>query len=123
LLPAPRQPDDLDCLLERVHGLLRGPSRSAHRSDPVPERASAEPELEPALTEDVDRRCGVGQRRRKPERQIRDIGHELDRVRAPCDVGEQRERVEEAALVGVVLDAEEIEPQLLGCAGALNRPS
>ena len=108
-LPAPREPDDLDRLCEGVDRLLRGTARSAHRLDPIPEGTRAETQLEAAVREDVDRGGCLGQNRRRPQRQVGHVGHEAHPLRARCDVGEELERVEEAPLVGVILDPDQVE--------------
>ena len=110
----PERPHQPDRLLQRRDALPRPPPRPAHRLDRVPEGAGAEPELDPAAAQQVERGRRPGQHRRRAQRQVDDVGRQPDPVGAGGDVGEQRPGVEEARLVGVVLVADQVEPGLLG---------
>ena len=108
-----RGPDDVDRLLERGSALTGLAPRPAHPGDRVPEVAGADPELEPAAAHHVER-CGcLREHRRRPHRQARDVGEEAQPGRASEQVRDEGERVEEAPLVRVILDADEVEPGAL----------
>jgi hypothetical protein len=55
------------------------------------------------------------------QRQIRDVGSELDPLGPRRDEREQAERVEEAALVRVILDPDEVEAKFFSGDGAVGR--
>ena len=88
--------------------------RPAPRADPLPERARAEPELDPPAAQPVERGGGLGQQRRVAQRQVGDVREQPHALGAPGEVGEQRPGVEVAALVRVVLDADQVEPEPVG---------
>jgi hypothetical protein len=111
---APERADDVDRLVERVDALAGRPPRPAHALDPVPERAGAKAEVHAPLAEDVDARGGLRDRHGQAQRQVRDVGREVDPVRLRRDRRQQRERVEEAALVRVVLERDEVQALALG---------
>ena len=66
------------------------------------------------LAEDVDARRGLGEHHGQPQRQVGDVRREVDLVGLRRDHREQRERVEEAPLVGVVLERDDVEVLALG---------
>jgi hypothetical protein len=90
---------------------------AAHRADRLPKRARAEAELEAPAREHVERGRLLGDHRRAAERQVGDVGEEADPLGAGEQVGDQRPSVEEAPLVWVVLDADQVEPELVRPAG------
>ena len=112
-LAGPPRPHQLDRLREGVDRLTGLARRPAHRGDVLPEGARSKAELEPAGAQEVDRGGGLGDHRRRPQRQVGHVRRQADAPRAGGEVGEERESVEEAALVGVVLDCNEVEPHLL----------
>ena len=70
--------------------------------------AGADAELEAAAAQQVERRRRLGEHGRRPQRQVADVGEDAHRCRLREDRGEQRQRVEVARLVGMVLDAEQV---------------
>ena len=90
------------------------PLRPAHRDDRLPERPGAQAELHPAAAEDVEARDALGEHQRVAEREVRHVEREADARRRRRGDGEERPRVEEAALVGVVLEGDEVEPGRVG---------
>jgi hypothetical protein len=81
------------------------------------EAAGAEAELEPAAAEQVEAGGGLGQHRRRPQRQVGDVGEDADPLGGGGDHGQQRPGVDEPTLVGVVLDADPVQPQPLDLLG------
>jgi hypothetical protein len=120
VLAAPREADDLDRLRERLERLPGTALRAAHRGDALPEGACAEPELEAPAGEPVERSRRLGDHGGQPERQVGHVGEDAD----PLRLGEQRRHqhpgLQEAALVGMILDAEKVEPGPVG--GTDERP-
>ena len=119
----PDRPDDLDRLRGRLDRLTRGPPLAAHRHDRVPERARSEPELEPAAAEQVEARRRPGQDRRRAEREIRHVRGDRDLHGLRGDVRHQRPGVEERRLVRMVLEGDQIQPELLAQLGELDHPT
>ena len=70
--------DDLDALVEAVHALLQRRQRDAVRVALLLVPARAEPDLEPALGDDVDGRGHVGQHRRMAVDHARDLAADPD---------------------------------------------
>ena len=66
------------------------------------------------LAEDVDARRRLREHHGQPQRQVRDVRREEDAVGLRRDHREQRERVEEAALVRMVLERDDVEVLALG---------
>jgi hypothetical protein len=83
-------------------------------NDCVPESARTQSQLHPPPTQYVEGRCRLGQHGRWSEGQVGDVGDQLDSLRACRGVGEQRPRIEEPPLVGVVLEGDEIQPGFVG---------
>ena len=113
-LAGPDAADDLDRLDQRVDRLRPRPHRPAPGADALPERARAEPELDPAAAQPVERGRGLREHARVAQRQVGDVGEEAHALGAPGEVGDQRPGVEVAALVRVVLDADEVEAEPVG---------
>ena len=116
-LATPEGSDHPDRLLERREGLAARADGPAHRADRLPESARSKTELEAPARERVERRCLLCDDRGAPERQVRDVREDADPVRAREEVGAQRPGVEEAPLVGVVLNPDQAEPELVRAAG------
>jgi hypothetical protein len=110
----PEQPDHLDRLLERLHRLARRSPRATEVGDHVGEGARPQGELEAAAAEDVERRGRPRHHRGRAQRQVGDVGEERDPARLGEQGREQRPGVEEVALVGVILDPDQVEPGLVG---------
>jgi hypothetical protein len=110
----PERPHDRDRLLERVHRLLRRPAGAAHRLDRIPERSSPDAELDSPVAQHVERSRRLGDDRRQAQREVEHVRHQADLLGPSGEIGEQRPGVEEAALVGMVLDRDVIEPGLVG---------
>jgi hypothetical protein len=81
----------------------------------VGDSTRAQAELKAAAAHHVERRGGLRHHGGRPQRQVRHVDEEGN---ALC-LGEQRRYqrpgVEEAPLVGVILDADEVERGLVGC--------
>ena len=92
-------------------GERRGPPHAsiASQNAPAPRPSSTRPPL--SRSSDA---ADLASTRRVAQRQVRDVGEEADALGPAGEVGEQRPRVEEAALVRVVLDADEVEPEAVG---------
>src|SRR5579864_7121914 len=118
---APEQADDLDRLLEGADRLARSPNRSAIRLDPFPEPSGTHPELEPATAQHVERRGGLGQHGGRPKRKVGDVRKDRDAFGPHRDRYQKRPRVEEAALIGMVLDSDDVEAELVGEHGGFQR--
>jgi hypothetical protein len=56
----------------------------------------------------------LGHHPRRPQRQVRHVGEDRDAVSLGQDERHQRPRVEEAALVRVVLDPDQVEARFVG---------
>ena len=80
----------------------------------------AEAELDAAAAEDVQARDAAREHGRRAQREVGDVRREADRRRARRDDRQQRPRVEEARLVGVVLEGDEVEAGDLGELGELD---
>jgi hypothetical protein len=121
-LAGPHQSEHLDRLLQCVDGLARAAARTAHPGDLVEEATSAEAELEAAAAQYVHGRARLADHRGSAQRQVRDVGKERDPAGLGQQGGDQREGVQEASLVGVILDADELEPALVGHSHQLAAP-
>ena len=82
---------------------------------PLPRPSSKRPPLSTSIEAAALAIIGWG-----AERQVGHVGRQPDALGARRQVGEQREGVEKAALVGVVLDPDQVEPGLLGGDGLLD---
>jgi hypothetical protein len=112
-LTRPERAQDRDRLLERVNRLLRCSSWTAHRLDRFPEGPGADPELDPSAAQQVQRRGRLGDDRRQTQGQVEDVGDEAHPLGPSRDKGQERPGVEEAALVGMILDRYVVEPGLV----------
>jgi hypothetical protein len=113
VLAAPEKPDHLDRLLEGGNGLPRSPGRAAVRMHRGREASGAKAELEPSTAEQIDRGRLLRQQRRRMELHVRDIGEHRDALGPRGHRGEQGHGVVKATLIGMVLDAGDVEPQLV----------
>ena len=116
---APALPQDLHRLLKRLDALTRGELGGAHGVGRLEIAAGAEARLEPAAAEHVERRCGLRKYRRRPQREVAHRQEHADPLCPGEDHAEQRERIQMPPLVGVVLDPEQVIPELIGQAGCL----
>jgi hypothetical protein len=69
---------------------------------------SAQAELEAAAAQQVERRGRLGHDRRRAQRQVGDVREERDPTSLGQQRGDQRKGVEEAALVRMILDPDEL---------------
>jgi hypothetical protein len=115
-LVRPHQADDL---LDGVHGLPGASALGAQAGDPGREGAAAEAELEPAAADRIERRCRPREHGRRAQRQVGDVGDEADPAGLGHQGRDQRERVEEVVLVGVILDRDQPEAARVGRPGEL----
>jgi hypothetical protein len=118
-LVRPHQTDDLDRLLDRVDGFPGAAPLGAQAGDLGREAAAAQAELEPAAADHVERRCRPRQHGGRAQRQVGDVGDEADPAGLRHQGCDQRERVEEVVLVGVVLDGDQPEAARVGRPGEL----
>ena len=92
-------------------GVSRGPPIATIASQNAP---GAEPELDPAAAEDVEAGGAAGEHDRRAQRQVGDVGRDADVGGRRRDDRQQRPGVEEARLVRVVLEADEVQPGDVG---------
>ena len=118
-LAAPHQLDDVNRLLKGLHRFAWRSNRSTHCLDGVPKATGAQAQLEAAATQQVERSCGFRQYRRRTERKVCDIRKDGDPLRAHRNRGQQRPRVVEPTLVGMILDADQVEAEIVGLHGEL----
>lgn len=110
----PDAADDVDGLVESRDGLPRRAPRRPHRGDRIPEGSRAEAERDPSAAQQVETRDGSREDGRLAQRQVEHVsrdGHPFGGCGHPR---QQRPRVEERGLVGVVLKGDEVETELLG---------
>src|SRR5207253_5271754 len=112
VLATPQEAYDLDRFLQRGHGFAGRAQRSVVGLDPIPETARAKAELEPAAAQDVERGGGFGEHGRWAQRDVGHVGEDGDPLSAHGNRCEQSPRVVEAALVGVILDPDQVEAEL-----------
>ena len=84
--------------------------------------AGADAELEAAAAQQVERRRRLGEHGRRPERQVADIREDAHGRRPGEDRREQRQRVEVARLVGMVLNGEQVVAEAVDEARRLQHP-
>jgi hypothetical protein len=116
-LAAPHEADYLDRLLERVHRFAARQHRAADRFDGVEASARAEPELDTPTRDEVERRRGLAENRGRAEREVGNVRKDVNLFGAHGHRREQRPRVDEPALVRVVLNTDQLETQLIGQRG------
>lgn len=105
--------DHVDGLLEGVDRLARRAPWTADRPDRVPEATRTEAELNPSARQQIGGSGLLGDDRRAAQRQVGHIGKEPDPLGSCGQPRDQRERVEEAPLVRMVLDADQVETELI----------
>ena len=115
----PHPAQDRDGLDQRVHGLLRRTPRASGAGDRIPERSGPQAELDPSLGDQIQARRGLGQHDRRPQRQAGDVRGQPDRPGAAADGRQQGPGVQEAPLVGMVLDRHQVQAEGLGQLGEL----
>src|SRR5438105_12291306 len=81
--------------------------------DPIPETARAKAELEPADDKDVERGGCFGEHGWWAQLDVGHVGEDGDPLSAHGNRCEQSPRVVEAALVGVILDPDQVEAKLV----------
>jgi hypothetical protein len=109
----PRLAQDIDRLLEGLDALAGRTARAAHRGDGVPEPARADADADAPAGEQVETGGGARGDGRLPQRKVQHVRREADAIGRSGDIREERPRVEEGGLVGVVLERHQIEPRLL----------
>jgi hypothetical protein len=77
-LAAPHLADHLDRLGERRERLGGAAAWATVRRGRVREAAGAQPQLHPTAAEHVQARGGLGQHRRRAQRQVGDVGKDAD---------------------------------------------
>jgi hypothetical protein len=113
----PHETHQLDGLLQSVDSFCRVANRPSHGLDCFWETAGPEPELDPASADHIQTRRGLGEHGGRAQLQIGHIRHEVDHSGQGDECRHQGPGVEEAALVGMILDPDELQ------AGTLDRPS
>jgi hypothetical protein len=81
---------------------------------PSQKRARAEPELDAPAREPVERCGGLRQEGGRAQREVGHVGEQADALRPAGDEGQERPCVQEAPLIRVVLDADEVQSHALG---------
>jgi hypothetical protein len=117
LARVPHAADDLDRLAQRRDPLAGRELRAAHALDRVPEAAGPQAQREAAARQQVQRGGGARQDGGLSQWQVQDVARDRDAGCGRRDPAEQRPRVVESRLVGVVLERDEVEPRLLGQLG------
>ena len=105
---------DGDGFFESADGFCRCTLYAAVGDNAFPEAPGAKPNFYTAIGEDVEGGRGFGQWSGRPERQVEDVGHEPYMLCAGAEEGEQCPGVEEAGVVGVILDANKIQVCAIG---------
>ena len=82
-----------------------------------PDPSSADTELEPAAGQQVEARGGAGEHGRGTQREVEHVAGDVDALRSRGDVAEERPCVEEAWLVGVVLEGDDVQSRCFGLQG------
>ena len=117
----PDAADQVDRLGQCVDGLARAQAPTAHGLDGIPECTGAQPQIEASVAQQVERRRGAGDHRRRPQRQIEHVRRELDLRRHRGHVREQRPRVVESGLIRMVLEGDQVVAELLAQQGEGDR--
>jgi hypothetical protein len=112
-LSAPEEADDGQGFLQGLHRLGAPAPRTAHPLYRIPEAPGAEAELEAPSAGQIHRGGRLGDHGRRTEGEVGHVGKEPDPAGMGDEQGEQGEGVQKATLVGMILDAEIVEPHLL----------
>ena len=110
----PRGADDVDGLGERIDRLARGEPRAADGRDGIPERAGSKPQLDASPAEDVEACDAAREHDRRSQRDVRDVRGDPHVGRLRGDEREQRPGIEEASLVRVILERDQVEAEDIG---------
>ena len=113
----PDAADDLQRLVQRLHGLTRFEPFAAHRTDRVPEPAGTETELDPPAGQQVQARHRAGEHGRLTQRQVQHVAGQPHPLGARGDVADQRPAVQESGLVRVVLEGDQVVAESLAQLG------
>ena len=116
LLGVPQLADDGDRLGQCLDRLTGGAARTAHRLHRLGEGAGPQPELDPPAAEQVEAGGRPGHHGRRPQGQVEHVGGQPDPDGGRGDIGQQGPGVQEAGLIGMVLEGDQIEPDLLATA-------
>ena len=108
VMSGPGTANDVDGLLQCGGGLRWVETPSADGLDGIPEEPGAQSEFEAPVAEQIEGGRGLGDNDRGPQRHVEHIGHDPDPVGLGRDPAHERDRVEVAALVGVVLDGDHV---------------
>src|ERR1700722_6252455 len=104
----PGTANDVDGILQRGGGLRWVETPTADGLDGVPEKPGAQPEFEAPVAEQIEGGGGLGDNDWGPQCHVEHIGHDPDPVGLGRDPAHERDRVEVAALVGGVLDGNQV---------------
>src|SRR5829696_8763927 len=121
-LVAPHQSHDLYGLFDGADGLAGAPARTAHADHRVPECSGPEAHLHPPSREYVEAGRRFREHGRRAQGQVGDVGEETDAFGNGHECGDEGPGVQETPLVGMVLDAHEVEARPVGGPGDACRP-
>jgi len=96
--------------------------RSAHGLDRVPESTRAQAQLEAPVRQQIQRRSRLRQHRRRAQRQVDNVGENSHAFGARGDGREQRPGVVEPVLIGMVLDADQVDARRIGLDRLVEHP-
>ena len=113
LADIPHLAQDVDRLLERLDALAGRAARTAHRDDAIPEPARADADTDAPAGEEVQAGGRPRDDGRLAQRQVQDVGREMDAVSGSSDIRDERPGVEQRGLVRVVLEGHQVEACLL----------
>ena len=97
-----------------LDALPRRQLRPSVGCDRLQEPARPQAELNPPTGDQVERRHAASQYDRMTHRQVRHVGGDLHGLRVRGDDRQQRPRVEQPRLVRMVLQGDQVEPDLFG---------
>src|SRR5712692_4446567 len=109
----PHSTNNLDGLGERLEVLSGTTVIAAHRGNRLPERAGAQAKLEAASADLIEAGRRFGEHRRRAQRQVR---HRVKDAKPPGlsqDDRHERQRIEVAGMVRVILDANQVVAKLV----------
>src|ERR671921_1835468 len=108
-LVAPNQSHNLYCFFDGADGLAGAPSRAAHAGHGVPESPCAKPDLHPPRREHVEAGRRLREHGRRTEREVDDVGEEVDVFGHRHERRDERPGIQKASLVGVVLNTHQLQ--------------